>query len=265
MRTIVCIPTPDSRLPTLPPELAADVRVLWRLLRGQPRCGSHIDRLQRFYAPQASRYDAFRARLLHGRADLIQALDIPAGAHVIELGCGTGSNLELLGARRDGMAAYASVTLVDLCPALLDLARQRAQGIGNVVVIEADATTWKPLQQVDCVFLCYSLSMMPDWRATLDNAWHMLAPGGRLGLVDFHLPRQGSQLSNLFWRKWFAHDGVRLSQDYLPALQALSANAFIQQRRGSIPYLAHLRVPYFTYVGRKAGGQSVPCTAAKTD
>jgi S-adenosylmethionine-diacylgycerolhomoserine-N-methlytransferase len=243
---------PDSRLPTLPPELAADASILWRLLRGQPRNGSHAERLQQFYAPQASRYDAFRARLLHGRADLITALDIPAGAHVIELGCGTGSNLDLLGARREGIAAYASLTLVDLCPALLELARQRAQGMGNVAVIEADATTWQSPQPADCVFLCYSLSMMPDWRATLDNAWRMLAPGGRLGLVDFHLPRQGGRFSNRFWRYWFAHDGVRLSADTLPALQALSPNAFIQQRRAPVPYLPRLRAPYYLYVGRKA-------------
>jgi S-adenosylmethionine-diacylgycerolhomoserine-N-methlytransferase len=235
----------------LSPELAADVRILWRLLRGQPRNGNHAQRLQQFYAPQASRYDAFRARLLHGRADLIAALDIPAGAHVIELGCGTGSNLDLLGARREGIAAFASVTLVDLCPALLDLARQRAQGMSNVAVIEADATIWQPPQSADCVFLCYSLSMMPDWRATLANAWSMLKPGGSLGLVDFHLPRQGGRLSNLFWRNWFAHDGVRLSAETLPALQALSPNAFIQQRRAPVPYLPRLRAPYYLYVGRK--------------
>ena len=92
---------------------------------------------------------------------------------------------------------------------------------------------------------------MPDWRATLDNAWRMLAPGGRLGLVDFHLPRQGSRLGNLFWRKWFAHDGVTLSQDYLPALQTLSHNAYLQQRRAPVPYLPRLRAPYYLYVGHK--------------
>ena len=46
-----------------PAELAADARILWRMLCGQPRAGSHAERLQGFYAPQATRYDAFRARV----------------------------------------------------------------------------------------------------------------------------------------------------------------------------------------------------------
>ena len=62
-----------------------DVQVLARLVRGQPRSGSHAERLQAFYAPQAAQYDAFRERLLHGRAELIDLLDPLPGARVVEL------------------------------------------------------------------------------------------------------------------------------------------------------------------------------------
>ena len=68
--------------------LAADAKVLWSLLRGQPKHGSHAERLEGFYGPQAAHYDAFRERLLHGRAEMINLLDPPPGAHVIELGAG---------------------------------------------------------------------------------------------------------------------------------------------------------------------------------
>ena len=77
--------------------LTADARTLWRLLRGQPKGGSHAANLQTFYAPQAERYDAFRARLLHGRKELITQLKLQAGSHVVELGCGTGSSLQIMG------------------------------------------------------------------------------------------------------------------------------------------------------------------------
>ena len=36
----------------------------------------------------------------------------------------------------------------------------------------------------------------------------MLAPGGTLGVVDFHLPQHGGW-SNRFWRAWFGHDAVK--------------------------------------------------------
>jgi len=235
-----------------PAEIAADVRVLLRLLGGKPRRGSHAQRLARFYAPQADRYDAFRARLLHGREDLIRALDIRPGMRVVELGCGTGGNLEFL-AQTMPLETLAGVDLVDLCPPLLAVARRRVagMGLGNVRVIEADATTWRPERPADRVFLAYALTMMPDWRAVLDNAMAMLAPGGRLGLVDFHLPATGG-LGNALWRRWFAHDGVFLSAEHLPALRARCDEARCEERRGPVPYLPGPCAPYYLFVGEKA-------------
>jgi S-adenosylmethionine-diacylgycerolhomoserine-N-methlytransferase len=65
-----------------------DAQVLLRLLRGQPRRGTLAERLEAFYAPQAEHYDAFRKRLLHGRAELMGRLDPRPGDHVVELGAG---------------------------------------------------------------------------------------------------------------------------------------------------------------------------------
>ena len=244
-----------------PLELAADARVLWRLLRGQPRGGSHAERLEGFYAPQAARYDAFRARLLHGRADLMAALEIPAGARVVELGCGTGSNLELINRARP-VASLAEVRLVDFCPSLLALARQRAEQYDHVTVIEADATHWQPPQPVDRVILSYALTMMPDWRAVLLNAWTMLAPGGRLGVVDFHLPADGGRRVDRLWQRWFAHDGVHLSDRHLAALNALFLAPHVEERRAPVPYLPGLRAPYYLFVGVKPRALETPVLEA---
>lgn len=233
-----------------PPDLVADARVLWRLVIGQPRQGSHAQRLADFYAPQADRYDAFRARLLHGREELLRALDVEPGMTVVELGCGTGANLDAL-ARALPLGGLEEVTLVDLCPPLLALARRRAAGLDNVSVVEADATHWRPARPVDRVYLAYALTMMPSWEAVLENALAMLAPGGRLGLVDFHLPRSGSRLGNALWRRWFAHDGVHLSSAHLEALKTRLRMVHCQERRAPVPYLPGLRVPYYQFVGVK--------------
>lgn len=242
-----------------PSDLAADARVLWRLLRGQPDGASHAERLARFYAGQADRYDAFRARLLHGREALIEALDVPVGARVVELGGGTGSNLEILHARRP-LASLASVQLVDLCPPLLAQARRRAARLGDgFQVIEADAGDWQPDTPVDRVILSYALTMMPNWSAVLANAEAMLAPGGRIGVVDFHLPGDGWR--DRFWQRWFGHDGVCLSDRHLPDLQARFSPLLSEGRRAPVPYLPGLRAPYYLFVGER---KATPCTAAAT-
>jgi len=229
-------------------ELSADARTLWRLLRGQPTSGSHAANLQTFYAPQAERYDAFRARLLHGRQELISQLDLQAGSHVVELGCGTGSSLQIMG---ESTRQLGQFDLVDLCPALLAVARRRAENFPNVHVIEADATSWRPKLAVDAVFMSYSLTMMPHWLAVITNAKAMLKPGGRFGIVDFYLPEIASPLGNAFWQRWFAHDGVHLSNQHLPLLRQSFKKLELHHCRARVPYLPGLRAPYYRFVGRK--------------
>ncbi len=237
--------------------LLADARTLLQLARGHRAYGSHAERLQAFYGPQAAHYDAFRERLLHGREDLIHRLALPPGSRVIELGGGTARNLEYFGER---LSSFARVEVVDLCPALLEQARRRcARWPGVAAVVEGDATTYRPAQPVDCVYFSYALTMIPDWRAAVDNALRMLRPGGLLGAVDFYAaPRAAREdfkrpdkLVRGFWPRWFRHDGVHLDPRHLPYLLERTEPMCCEQRRGPVPYLPGLRTPYFLYIGRK--------------
>lgn len=234
--------------------MSGNLGILWHMLRGQPRRGEHAQRLQAFYAPQAAGYDAFRERLLHGRRELAQrlldSLEQPTGATLVELGAGTGRNLEFLGPRLND---FARVELVDLCPALLEVARQRARAHANVTVIEADATRHRPAATVDAVMFSYSLTMIPDWEGALANAVDMLKPGGVLGVVDFTLSASQSPLARGFWRKWFGHDGVHLSMRHSTELARRLPDHSLEERRAPLPYLAGLSVPYYLFVGRKPG------------
>ena len=239
-----------------PRDLLADSRVLWQMMRGQRRVGSAAERLQAFYAPQASRYDDFRARLLHGRSELIGRLLMPPEAVVVELGGGTGSNIERFGERMQQLRRY---TLVDLCPALLEQARTRARVHRNVELVEADVTRYQPSEPADCVFFSYALTMIDDWRAAVHNALAMLKPGGTLGVVDFYVsgarPRAGfvrhAAWQRWLWRRWFAHDGVRLSPDPLATLTDLLPDHVRLEKLGALPYVPGLRVPYYLFIGRR--------------
>jgi S-adenosylmethionine-diacylgycerolhomoserine-N-methlytransferase len=233
-----------------------ELQVLWRLLRGQPKSGSLAERLTAFYAPQAAQYDAFRERLLHGRAELMQRLAPPPGATVLELGAGTGRNLGFLGER---VANLGAVELVDLCPALLALARQRTAELPNVRVIEADAVTYQSAQLFDVVYFSYALTMIPNWEGTLHNALALLKPGGKLGVVDFYVseaqPAAGlvrhAALTRWFWPRWFGHDGVHPQPTHLPTLRRLLPNHELSEHRAPVPYLPGVRVPYYVFVGEK--------------
>lgn len=231
--------------------IPADLRTLWQMARGAPRGGSHAESLERFYRPQAENYDAFRERLLHGRAEMIELLAPPDGAYIVELGAGTGRNAAHFGER---LAAFDAVELVDLCPALLEQARLRWAGQPRVRVVEADATDYRPSRPADRVYFSYALTMMPQWRAALANALAMLKPGGLLGVVDFDLPR-GDCLAERcaceFWRRWFAHDGVHLDRAHVDTLRQLTEPVTLHESNAAMPYLPGLRMPYYIYIGRK--------------
>ncbi|RYD14503.1 MAG: methyltransferase domain-containing protein [Lysobacteraceae bacterium] len=235
--------------------LRGDAAVLARLLRGMPRAGSHAEALTRFYSAQSAHYDAFRERLLAGRAELVASIELPAEARIIELGGGTGRNAEFFGER---LARIASYEVVDLCAPLLARARERARRIPQMHVIEADATRWQPAVPADVVILSYALTMIPDWRAAIDNAVAMLRPGGVLAVVDFHVsPAQADRgrvqhhaLMRWFWPRWFAHDGVRLDPAHLPALRRCLPLHHVVEASSPLPWLPLARVPSYRFIGR---------------
>ena len=52
--------------------------------------------MESFYGGQAEAYDSFRKRLLKGREELWSLLDVPEDGVWVDMGGGTGANLENL-------------------------------------------------------------------------------------------------------------------------------------------------------------------------
>ncbi len=238
--------------------LLADLRILYHLLLKPVRGASHADRMESFYGGQASAYDDFRKRLLQGRETLYQQLDVPAGGVWVELGGGTGANLEFLGER---IAHLSKVYVVDLATSLLEVARRRAaqRHWDNVQAVEADATTFRPPGgTADVVTISYSLTMIPDWFAAIDNARDMLRDDGQLGVVDFYVSRKYPTsglarhrwLTRNLWPVWFGNDNVYPSADHVPYLHRHFQPIRFSEHRAKMPYVPLLRVPFYSFVGR---------------
>lgn len=241
------------------PTLLKDVRTIYRLALAPIRGRTHAERLESFYRAQAPNYDGFRRRLLHGRQELFEAVSIPEGGIMVDMGGGTGANLQWLGKRIDRLA---KVYVVDLSPSLLEVAQKRARENGwtNVETVQADATTFSPPDQAaDLVTFSYSLTMIPDWFAAIDQAYRILRPGGLIGAVDFYVSRKYPEetlarhgwFTRSFWPVWFANDNVNLSADHVPYLHRRFRSWVFWEGRGSVPYLPFLKVPYYGFVGKK--------------
>jgi S-adenosylmethionine-diacylgycerolhomoserine-N-methlytransferase len=179
------------------------------------------------YRYQRYVYDASRKYYLLGRDRLIEELAPPAGARVLEVACGTGRNLAKAARRYPDARFYG----FDISTAMLETARATIlrRGLADRVIVAAgDATNFSGerlfgVPAFDRVFVSYSLSMIPPWRAALRQAYAAVAPGGRLHVVDF-----GGQASLPRWfrsglRAWLARFSVEPRADLEAELAALAA------------------------------------------
>lgn len=238
--------------------LTRDLRTLTQLAL-PTRGNSHAERLNHFYCGQASNYDSFRKRMLHGRAEMMRSIEIPEGGRWIDFGGGTGANFEAIG---DEISRLHSVEIVDLCLPLLKIAesRIRSQGWTNVTTRRDDVTSYRPDQPVDVVTFSYSLTMIPNWFDAIENAVQVLKPGGQIGIVDFYVskkhPAEGRRRHNLatrtFWPAWFQSDNVFVSADHLPYLSSKFETQSIVETAGKLPFVPLLKIPHYRFVGRNS-------------
>jgi S-adenosylmethionine-diacylgycerolhomoserine-N-methlytransferase len=146
-------------------------------------------RMDRQYRWQRHVYDLTRKPYLLGRDRLLAELAPPAGAHVLEIGCGTGRNLIHIARMYPLVECFG----VDVSNMMLETARRSIAGAGltsRITLAQADAVAIDAGQlfgrpAFERVVISYALSMIPPWQRVLAHAASLLAPQGSLHLVDF--------------------------------------------------------------------------------
>lgn len=150
--------------------------------------------LAAFFRKQASWYD-WRARLTYAigfrdwayRRRAVDALALASGDTVVEIGCGTGRNFELL---ERAVGPSGLIIGVDLSDAMLAQARRRAirRGWSNVTLVESDAGSYQLPASVNGVLSTYTLVVVPGYDLTIQRSAAALPEGGRCVVLDQKLP-----------------------------------------------------------------------------
>ncbi|KAK4647649.1 uncharacterized protein QC761_103280 [Podospora bellae-mahoneyi] len=197
--------------------------------------------LESFYAGQASAYDVTRKLLLRGREDMLalaaaqllhkaKSESRKAGSRRIwvDVGGGTGWNIEAMSQFVNVPEFFSTVYLVDLSPSLCAVAEKRFSRLGwdNVKIICQDARKFRledyenglsgpgspgsstPKSYfdqkrpehggADLITMSYSLSMIPDYYSVIDSLTSLLSPDGLLGVVDFYVQSK----ADFTYRNW---------------------------------------------------------------
>ena len=127
-------------------------------------------------------YDQRERERLHDQAGTLVELlhgdtSYPAGARVLEAGCGVGAQTVTLSAR----SPQARFTSIDVSAESIAVARKRK--LANVEFRRADLFAM-PHETFDHVFVCFVLEHLPDPVAALARLRTMLRPGGTITVIE---------------------------------------------------------------------------------
>lgn len=147
---------------------------------------SDASAVQQFYGRWAGLYDLL-ARSTPGlgrlRERAVDALALEPGDTVVEMGCGTGANLRYL---REHVGQEGRVVGVDVTRGMLDRARDAIlrEGWANVHLVRADAAEITLREPPDAILATFVVGMFDDPAGVVGRWADLLAPGGRLALLD---------------------------------------------------------------------------------
>jgi ubiquinone/menaquinone biosynthesis C-methylase UbiE len=115
----------------------------------------------------------------------VARLALPAGATVLDVGCGTGASAipaaEKVGPR-------GKVVAVDLADRLLEIARHKAaaRNLANIEFRHGDMENLGyPDQHFDAVICVFAIFFVPDVAKQIRELWRMVRPNGRLAITTW--------------------------------------------------------------------------------
>jgi phosphatidylethanolamine/phosphatidyl-N-methylethanolamine N-methyltransferase len=135
----------------------------------------------KLYSEFAPFYDRVFGKIFYNRLErVIEDLDIPPGAQVLEVGAGTGTSFP-------AYPTHCHVTGVDLAPDMLARARQKIEdnGWSHLNVMEMNALDLKFADNTfDFVMAFHVVTVVPDPVRMIAEAKRVCKPSGKIAIVN---------------------------------------------------------------------------------
>jgi ubiquinone/menaquinone biosynthesis C-methylase UbiE len=174
--------------------------------------GMNSQKIRDLYRKRAKRYDLavwtyglIGMRERQYRRDAVSALSLSPGDTVLDLGCGTGLNFELL---QRAVQEKGSIIGIDVTDAMLDVARRRVEAAGwcNIELVEADAKDYTFPFGLAGILSTFAISLVPEFDEVIRRGAGALRAGGRMVLFDIKKPES--------WSDWMVRFTAWINQPF---------------------------------------------------
>lgn len=189
------------------------------------RIARHYDRALRALLLFFGSERRFRARIAHAVIESLPprpaaAID-PAAFAILELGCGTGSNLAALAQLARSHGLHLELIGADASAAMIGEARSKPELRNATLLVSDSGAVPLPDSSIDCVLCSLFLHELEEGArsSTMTEIARLLRPSGRLVVVDFSFThRAGSRLLYLALRAIETRDALEFCDRRLEPL-----------------------------------------------
>ncbi len=184
-----------------------------------------FEKMDKMYRRQRYFYDLTRKYYLLGRDRLLKEIKISDGENVLEIGCGTGRNLAILANKYPRANFYG----LDASAEMLKTAQKKinSKNLSNITLKTALADdfsfdkTFCLDKRFDAIFFSFSISMIPAFRESIENALGNLESGKSLYIVDFFDQNNLPVWIRKILQSWLRQFHVKYPEELIPFLKEL--------------------------------------------
>ena len=159
----------------------------------------------RFYDFAVWGYYLVGMRIGSWRRMVVEALELRPGDTVVEVGCGTGLNFDLL---QQAVGPDGKIIGIDISEGMLDRARTlvRAKGWENVELICCSVSDFEFPDGIDGIMATGVLTYEPEFDKVIERGTRALSSGRRWVVLDYKMPSG--------WQRIFAPAFIALGSSF---------------------------------------------------
>lgn len=203
------------------------------------------DRNARFYDFAVWGYYLVGVRVGKWRRLVVETLQLRSGDTVVEVGCGTGLNFDLL---HNAVGPKGKIIGIDISEGMLERARDmvRYRGWQNVELVCSSVSDFEFPEGIDGIIATGVLTYEPEFDKVIERGAKALSPGRKWAVLDYKMPSGWQRIFTSLFVKMGSSFGVSkdlMGRHIWEAVERHLKNSEMKEFYGGFVYIVSGEAP----------------------